>query len=200
VAGSLADRCPPYAPSWVAASQPHLRRHSIVWSAVCKHSRKPIIVKAYIKVTIPDCCILMSQHRAIQPSQIAHALTNTCCACGCNQHRGTFTRSGTSLGDAAEPCMPHCSSLPRHLLLQAKMSENNHHQVRREIRLMTNIQCATPALPPPSASAQCAACSANSQSVLTQCAPSRCTARAMHHQAGSFVVGSGQEATSTARR
>lgn len=46
-------------------------RHSVVWNVVCKETRKPLILKAYMKVRAPECacyvgaCARWSTNRAL---------------------------------------------------------------------------------------------------------------------------------------
>jgi hypothetical protein len=81
-------------------------RHSVVWNVVCKVTKKPLILKGYVKV----CCGGESKHAA--PT-------------GC-----------PPLSSLTHATLPPFST-PR---LQAKMTERNFHQVKREIRLMQQIR------------------------------------------------------------
>jgi hypothetical protein len=84
-------------------------RHSVVWNVVCRATRRPLILKGYMKVRRRADC---GGGRRL-----------------CTGPDSASPRLAPSPLALARPPPPH----------QAKMTERNFHQVRREIKLMQQI-------------------------------------------------------------
>lgn len=126
----------------------------MVWNCVCRHTKKPIILKGYVKVRAQQQCPRLPavntgmnvQLRLTAPAYHAALRTTTDL---------DASLSSWNAGSIFDTCPDSYQSLKqlqhmhsmRHLLpptlpacAQAKMTERNFSQVRREIRLMSIIR------------------------------------------------------------
>lgn len=124
-------------------------RHSVVWNVVCRATRRPLILKGYMKVGVlralcPVPCALQQQRVAVCPGLCSSSFWLCALCFAAAWHCEQLGETATSLPysnapkQQTNPPPPHTHARYTHHA-QAKMTERNFHQVRREIRLMQQI-------------------------------------------------------------